>query len=453
MAKWKFGVAGALAVLAFSMSAMLGQASAAATASAIVVSSCGTPPSTYTAGLPFPITQDTTGKACGSSAASIAGSTSNASSGVATSSNNIPTVAYNYGFNGTTWDQLQVDASKFLKVNCATGCSGGTFNNNADAVATSATNGQAAAWLYGFNGTTWDRLRVDGSKNLDVLINGPIAAGTNVIGHVIVDSGTITNVTTVSTVTAVTTITNALPAGTNVIGHVIVDSAAGVAQGSTTSGQTLSPIGCRTLTSAPSDTTAQTNMPWCRVNGAMALDLASINATTVLTGGVNGSLGVGGLAATNATPSGNPIAISGTAESAEPTLATNGQNATLATDLAHKLIVSPYANPENFVSGTTAAMTGTTSTSLIAAPASGLRNYITQIQCVNSHATVGTFVTVQDGSGGTALMTLAAASVFGGETVTLPVPLRQPTTATAIFVADVTTGANVICSATGYKGQ
>lgn len=47
---------------------------------------------------------------------SLAGSTSNATSGVATSATNVPTVAYNYGFNGTTWDQLQVDASKFLKV-------------------------------------------------------------------------------------------------------------------------------------------------------------------------------------------------------------------------------------------------------------------------------------------------------------------------------------------------
>lgn len=42
-----------------------------------------------------------------------------------------------------------------------------------------------------------------------------IAAGSAVIGHVIVDSGTIT---TVSTVTAVTAITNALPTGTNSIG-------------------------------------------------------------------------------------------------------------------------------------------------------------------------------------------------------------------------------------------
>lgn len=51
----------------------------------------------------------------------LAGTVSNASSAVATSTTNIGSVAYNYGFNGTTWDQLQVDASKFLKVNVAVG--------------------------------------------------------------------------------------------------------------------------------------------------------------------------------------------------------------------------------------------------------------------------------------------------------------------------------------------
>lgn len=180
--------------------------------------------------------------------------------------------------------------------------------------------------------------------------------------------------------------------------------------------------------------------------------LTQVGSTTVLTGGTNGSLGVGGLAANNATAGGNPIQQSCIAVSAEATLATAAQNAACVTDLAHKQIVLPYANPENFVSGTTAAMTSTTSTSLIASPGGALRNYITQISCVNSHATVGTFVTVQDGSGGTALATLAAGSVFGGSSYTFPTPLRQPTTATALFVANVTTGANVICSATGYKG-
>lgn len=45
-----------------------------------------------------------------------AATTSNASSGVATSSTNQANVVWLYGFNGTTWDQLQVDANKFLKI-------------------------------------------------------------------------------------------------------------------------------------------------------------------------------------------------------------------------------------------------------------------------------------------------------------------------------------------------
>lgn len=53
--------------------------------------------------------------------------------------------------------------------------------------------------------------------------------------------------------------------------RVNVTTATGVAQASTTSGQTVSPIGCRTLTSAPTDTTAQTNMPWCTTAGSLTV--------------------------------------------------------------------------------------------------------------------------------------------------------------------------------------
>ena len=127
--------------------------------------------------------------------------------------------------------------------------------------------------------------------------------------------------------------------------------------------------------------------------------------------------------------------------------------AQLVSDAVGKLIVLPYANPENFVSGAiTTAMTGTTSTSLIAAPAGSLRNYITQITCSNAHATVGTDIAIQDGSGGTTLYTCPAAAVYGGSVITFPTPLRQPTAATAIFVANVTTGASTKVSASGYKG-
>lgn len=151
--------------------------------------------------------------------------------------------------------------------------------------------------------------------------------------------------------------------------------------------------------------------------------------------------------------SGNPVKVGGKAVSSEPTAVANADRANLITDLVGKLITLPYANPENFVSGAiTSSMTGTTSTSLVAAPGSGLRNYITTIIVSNAHATVGTDIAIQDGSGGTTLLTIPAAAVYGGAVINLPVPLRQPTTNTALFCANVTTGASTKVSAVGYKG-
>ena len=97
-------------------------------------------------------------------------------------------------------------------------------------------------------------------------------------------------------------------------------------------------------------------------------------------------------------------------------------------------------------------MTGTTSTSLLTAPASGLRNYITTIVVSNSHATVGTDVIIQDGNGGTTLMTIPAAALYGGAAISLPVPLKQPTLATALYCANLTTGASTKVTAIGYTG-
>lgn len=162
---------------------------------------------------------------------------------------------------------------------------------------------------------------------------------------------------------------------------------------------------------------------------------------------------LGGGVAHDGADSGNPVKVGGRARSTEITAVASDDRADFITDLVGKQIVLPYANPENFVSGAiTSAMTGTTSTSLVAAPAAGLRNYLTTIVVSNAHATVGTDIVIQDGSGGTTLMTIPAAAVYGGAVINLPVPLRQPTTATAIFCANVTTGASTKVSAVGYKG-
>lgn len=105
------------------------------------------------------------------------------------------------------------------------------------------------------------------------------------------------------------------------------------------------------------------------------------------------------------------------------------------------------------VSGTTAsAMTGTTSTQVLAAPAAGLRNYVTTIIVSNAHATVGTDVQILDGNGGAVLATIPAAAGYGGAAITLPIPLKQPTVATRLDAKNVTTGASTNVTLIGYAG-
>lgn len=111
-----------------------------------------------------------------------------------------------------------------------------------------------------------------------------------------------------------------------------------------------------------------------------------------------------------------------------------------------------YPLPATPVSGAiTTAMTGTTSTSLLAAPGSSLHNYITTIVVSNSHATVGTDVIIQDGNAGATLMTIPAAAVYGGAVINLPTPLKQPTANAALYCANATTGASTKVSAVGFS--
>jgi hypothetical protein len=179
------------------------------------------------------------------------------------------------------------------------------------------------------------------------------------------------------------------------------------------------------------------------------VDLTSVAGTAIVNGGVAGSQSVGGTVATNVAITANPLNLGAQAVSSENAAVTTARQVQLVADLVGKLIVLPYANPENFVSGAATA-TDTTSTSLIAAPASGLRNYITQITVWNSSA-VNTYIKIQDGSGGTTLYTLPCPTV-GGSVITLPTPLRQPTTATAIFFAANASANAVFVSASGFKG-
>lgn len=111
-------------------------------------------------------------------------------------------------------------------------------------------------------------------------------------------------------------------------------------------------------------------------------------------------------------------------------------------------IVTPHAPAANFVSGTTAAITDTTRTAVIAAQGVGVSIYVTSLFVSNSHATVGTLVKVESGT--TTIFQAYADTLGGGFALTFPVPLVVAAN-TALNVSCVTTGTNVIANAVGYK--
>ncbi len=177
------------------------------------------------------------------------------------------------------------------------------------------------------------------------------------------------------------------------------------------------------------------------------VDIGDVDVTSGPTGA--SAFQVQGTVAHDSPAANNPVLNAGYAVNAEPAAVANADVARLITDLVGKLITLPYANPENFVSGKTAAITDTTRTQVVAAAGVGVRLYITHIIVTNSHATVGTYVKIEDGT--TEIYGGFAAPAGGGFAITLPVPLRL-TANTALNVSCGTTGANVYASASGYKG-
>jgi hypothetical protein len=113
--------------------------------------------------------------------------------------------------------------------------------------------------------------------------------------------------------------------------------------------------------------------------------------------------------------------------------------------------ISPYALPANFVSGTTSAITDTSTTQVLAAPGASLHLYVTHILVQNSDATVGTWVILEEETSGTNLYSVYAPALGGGASLTLPVPLRVPTANKGLYAICETTSAEVRVSATGYK--
>lgn len=156
-----------------------------------------------------------------------------------------------------------------------------------------------------------------------------------------------------------------------------------------------------------------------------AVAVTHVGSTAIVTGGVDGSQGVGGVTAVNATSTGNPVFAGGVAVvGANPTKATNSQRTGIATDAAGRLIT--VASHERTMSGTqqTTITSSTAETTVLAAVASTFLD-ITGLQITNS-STSATLVTLKDSTAGTTrkIFNIAAG---GGIVVPFNPPLAQAT--------------------------
>lgn len=232
---------------------------------------------------------------------------------------------------------------------------------------------QHQSFLMGYNGTTWDRLRstIANGLSVDVTRLPALVASSAVIGHVIVDSGTIT---------AVTAITNALPSGSNLMGKVGLDQ--------TTPGTTN------------------------------AISLAQINAATTLAG--NGATGTGaqrvtiandntgianwGQGATgSAVPSGAQYGGS-IGKSANPTAVSDGNLVGQLADLKGRQIVQLGHVRELRGKQTTTIAASTSETTIVTAAASTFNDLVAVI--ISNTSALATRVDIRDTTGGTVLFSL-----------------------------------------------
>lgn len=159
-----------------------------------------------------------------------------------------------------------------------------------------------------------------------------------------------------------------------------------------------------------------------------------------------------GDAAHDAVVSGNPVLMGHEARSTEGTAVGSGDVVRALATLLGKAVVQPYCLPGTQwqYAAASAGITNTTAVTVKAAGAAGVRNYITALQVINTHATVATEFSVRDGSAGTVIWREKLLAAGGGFSVSFPTPLRG-TAATLLEVVCGTTGAEVFFSAQGYE--
>lgn len=223
----------------------------------------------------------------------------------------------------------------------------------------------------------------------------------------------------------------ALPAGDNNIGNVDVITLPALPAGTNNIGDV------DVLTIAAGD------------NNIGNVDIVTMPNVT-LAAGTNTNEVVGD-AAHDAAIGGNPVRIGARALTADYTAVAAGDTADIIATLLGKLVTYPYANPNQswVYAAASGGIVNTTGVSAKAAAGAGIRNYVTEAQIVNGHATVSTDVQIRDGASGTVLWRGFAQAAGGGISAKFDPPLRG-TANTLIEVACGTTGTATYFNLQGF---
>lgn len=165
--------------------------------------------------------------------------------------------------------------------------------------------------------------------------------------------------------------------------------------------------------------------------------------------GVTGTVAVLGNIAHDGVDSGAPVKAGGRAVNVEITQVSNNDRSDLITDLSGKLLVMPYSVPDVSLNGNPAAITTGTAVSVIPTQGAGIRIYVTDVTAVNSHATIGTTVTLLDGNTSSPIWQGYAVAAGGGVAKSFTKPPRT-TASNPLYASIGSSGANVILSVQGY---
>ena len=258
-------------------------------------------------------------------------------------------------------------------------------------------------------------------------------------------SGTVTANPASGTITTVSTVTNL-----SQMGGVAISLNTGVRD-----------TGTQRVTIATDDSVPVTGTVTANAGtGTMAVSLASVPSHAVTNAGTFAVQlsAAGGLTALelidNASVAHDAAVVSGVtqigldARTADPTAVATGDAVRALATTHGKQVVYPFAIPAStWLYASPAAVTDSSNDEAKAAGAAGVRNYVTGIQVMNGHATVGTAVKILDGA--TVIWHGWAEPTGGGCSAVFNPPLRG-TAATAVNVINVTTGSSTFYNLQGF---